>query len=788
MASLAACIDRLIEAGLLDEEQAASLRAEADAAKRAGVENPEVAAIQNARAALERNRYLLELQAAKLTELLDQAASHPEGVARGVQSILARDITAKATWSNVDQRSHAVMKQINMRMADALEALRLKGAGFTQDRELMDAVVRELFGESSGNAQAGKLAKQMADAMEYSRQRFNAAGGDIPKREDYGLPQHHDARRVEELGREAWKAKILPLLAPERMLGQNGLPMPPAELDKALDYAYESIVTHGLNKLVPGQNGGKKLANQHRDHRFLVFKDAESWLAYDKELGGGNPYHTVTSHLRGMAQDIALLEVLGPNPAHAYRVLADTAKKAGEDSATTAALWEVVSGAGSGQPTLSLATVENLSALRNFLTSVRLGSAMLSAASDLSFFTHTTAWNGLSSTRALSQLAGFLNPANAADRLRAVQLGLTADAWTTLALHANRFAEVTGTGLSARAADVTMRLSGLSHWTDSAQKAIGLEFLTRMAELSELPWEKLPVENRRLLDEVGFSAADWNVLRKQPQDEWKGWKQLDLRKLSQAKDTESLRALNKTLEAIETLTGLAIPAPDARARAVGAIMGARGTVGRELANSVLQFKSFPMAVILSHGYRGIKMGTMGDRGSYLGSLAIATTVMGAFSLQMKEIAQGRTPKDMDNPTFWAAAFQQGGGVGIFGDFLYSGMFGVNRFGGSLAETLAGPGFGMATDIAKLTTGQFGEIIEGKDTNIGTDLVNAVGRYTPVIGSLWYTRLGYERLVLNQLQLQVDPDARQRFRQEARRRETQFGTDYWWRKGETTPTQ
>ena len=114
------------------------------------------------------------------------------------------------------------------------------------------------------------------------------------------------------------------------------------------------------------------------------------------------------------------------------------------------------------------------------------------------------------------------------------------------------------------------------------------------------------------------------------------------------------------------------------------------------------------------------------------------------------------------------------------------MFGANRFGQSLVETLAGPTAGLLTNAARLTTGQLGEAIQGKEINPATQAVNALGSYTPVIGSLWYTRLAYERAVLNQLQLQVDPDARRKFRQDAARRRKQDGNTYWWKRGELTP--
>jgi len=783
--TIAGCIDQLLRTGGIDERQAENILNQQRAAQ--GLPNPAQTALDNARALLSRQKYLAALQAQVISDLVARAQAHPEGVARGVQGILARDTTGKAKGSNVDQRREAINRQFTATMAEALNAIRFTRLGLHQDRQLLDNIVRELFGQSSGDSNAARFAKQIGDTMEEARVRFNEAGGDIPKRADWGLPQKHDAKRVMEAGLDRWKAAVLPRLDTQKMLGHNGLPMTPAELDAALDAAFETISTHGLNKLVPGSIPGKKLANQHQDHRFLVFKDADAWLSYDKEFGGGNPFFTIVGHLESMAGDIALMEVMGPNPSHAYKVLRDVARKAGAEGLPLNmidAKWDVVGGGGS-TGTLKLSTVENLHAIRNWLTSMKLGSAMLSAPSDMAFLRHAAAWNGLDQTRAVAKFVSLLDPTNAKDRLLAVRLGLTAEAWSSLALAGNRFAEVTGTGVSARAADLTMRLSGLSHWTDAGQKAIGLEWLMTTAEIRGKAWADVPAEYRGLLDEVGFTEADWNVLRTAPVERSNGVEMLDLPGLLQ-KNPGAQRAVNLAFEAVETLTGLAIPAPDANTRAISALAGGRGTLGREIAGSLLQFKSFPMAVILSHVYRGIHAGSLASTGAYLGSLTVGTTVMGALALQLKEISKGRTPRDMASGDFWGSAFLQGGGAGIFGDFVYSGMFGVNRFGGSLAETLAGPGVGAATDIARLTAGQFGEAITGEETNFATDLVNAAGSYTPVIGSLWYTRLAYERLVLNQLQLQVDPSAREKFRRDAKRRKTEFGSEYWWRRGELTP--
>ena len=792
MTTLDDCIDAAVGAGHLTKQQADSIREQRELFEARQAEDAERAAIDHAFVTLGVRQRQTALQVVKIAGLTQNVLNHPGGRARGLQAVLGRDITLAARYSNVDQRHVAVMRTFTAKIGAAMEAMRMTALGLRQDRELANRVVRELFGEASGDDKAAGFAKSIAETFEDARQRFNRAGGAIPKREDWGMPQGHDARRVSEVSREKWADFIRPLLDRNRMLDEAGVPMDDMAFEYALDQAYSTITTRGINKLVPGTPGGRKLANQHQDHRFFTFKNADAWLEYQQRFGSADPFLTMMDHLKGMAGDIALLEIMGPNPTHAYRVLRDVVRKGGEEGMPLLhadALWSVVSGAQSQAGTMKLATIDRLSAVRNVLTSMRLGSAMLSAASDMAFFTQTAAWNGLSATRAVSLFLKTLNPANAADRLRAVQMGLTAEAWSTMALHANRFAEVTGAGVSARMADFTMRASGLSAWTDAAEKAIGLEFLTRYAELADLPLADLPEKNRELLVRAGFTDRDWDVLRAAPIDEWKGVRQIHLGDLMNSeavpRDIRD-RVVNRTLEAIQELTNAAIPTPDARARAITTLGAPRGTLAGEAARFAFQFKSFPVSVIMSHVYRGIYQATPAGKGAYLGALTLGTTIMGALSLQLKEIASGREPRNTDDPKFWAAAFAQGGGAGIFGDYLYAGVLGSNRFGGSLAETAAGPAAGAVSDLVRLTAGQFGEVIEGKETNPGADLVTGLQKFTPVVGSLWYTRLAYERLVLDQLRLQVDPDARERFRRMQRRRLNEFEQRYWWRPGDETP--
>ena len=125
---------------------------------------------------------------------------------------------------------------------------------------------------------------------------------------------------------------------------------------------------------------------------------------------------------------------------------------------------------------------------------------------------------------------------------------------------------------------------------------------------------------------------------------------------------------------------------------------------------------------------------------------------------------------------------QGGGLGIYGDFLFSD---VNRYDRGLAETIAGPVVGFADDVRKLTIGNVTQAIKGEDTNVASEFIGFAGRYTPG-STLWYSRLALERMVLDQGKLWADPDAKSKMRRLESRYKREYGQNYWWRPGKTAP--
>ena len=155
----------------------------------------------------------------------------------------------------------------------------------------LENMVKGLFGEDTKDMGAKSLAAAVTQVAEDLGLRANAAGMDIGKLENWGLPQMHDRRAIQKAiakdGRDAFKQRLFNMLDPDRMLdGATGEPMGRAKVFAALDDVIENILTEGWASREPSRAafGKGSLANQRQEHRFLVFKDAATWLEYQKDF------------------------------------------------------------------------------------------------------------------------------------------------------------------------------------------------------------------------------------------------------------------------------------------------------------------------------------------------------------------------------------------------------------------------------------------------------------------------------------------------------------------------
>lgn len=768
LASYNECIDIAFKNGKITKDIAERIKA---------ADDPELA-IDSVLTDLSRQKREAAIQAVRLSQAWDNIKSHPDGAYNGLIGLLTKDPKGKAGYSNVEYLSKFYEGKYDSMMAEALSVFRTRAVGFSQDEAGLRNLVRAVYGEAVDDPQIMQFAKDWENLTETIRLDFNAKGGSISKNERWLLPQNHDAREILAKGKteleskRLWKEKITPMLDRNNMLDDNGNVLTDEAFDEALDFTFETIVSGGLNKTkdftVPRM--GKKLSRRGSERRFLFFKDADSWLEYQKVYGKGDVFTTLTGHVSMKANDIAIMEIFGTSPQATFDALKNQIKKEGDiktrQSRFASMVYNVVSGKINQGELTTLS--DFMQSVRNVITASTLGKAFLSALSDVGFQAITSRYNNLPALKVLNKQLSLMNPANEADRIAAVKLGLVAEAWKGRATGANRYADVYGTDATQKMAEGVMRASLLSPWTDAGRKAFGMEYSSMLADNFSIKFDSLDPNIKKAFASYGINEQDWNTFRAQTPLNHKGAKFADM----------TQDAGKKFHQMVLSETDFAVPTPDARVRAFTTGGLERASIVGQVWRSAMMLKSFPITIMTTHFYRAAMQATTGQKLAYIGLLGASTTIMGGVALQLKDIVAGREPRPVDEK-FIGAAFMQGGGLGILGDFVFSDK---NRFGGGIIQTLVGPTGELLDKTTKLTIGNIQQAFKGEETNVLSESVQFIDRYTP---DIWQAHL-FKNAIFDQIEIMADPKAQKKFNRIMKKRKKEFKQDYWWKKGQPSP--
>lgn len=811
--SIQRCLDEKVLAGQLDRRQAdeaarrieerraalaPSMGEDAAAAAAARDVAEDIARAADYRASVERGHMLAQIR------LEARAAKNPQGYNAGAMAVLGRDIRDSDPGANVATRIGTIRGTLESFIPDALNAWRSKAAGLTQDRVSPRNFVRELFGEQTGDSLAAATARGWQDLTDYGVKRFNAALGHIDPLEDWRLPQAHNRDQIATAGYEAWRDFLLPLLDRGKIIDSATMaPMRDARLNQVMRDIFDAVRTDGLSEITPGQFQGVGGVRDRRNQtRFFHFRDADSWLAYNDRFGAGagGLFDVITRHIDGISRDTALLEIMGPKPQTTARILYDRMRQvdANADLSTLQRsnplrwalespqafwrTWQTLDG------TLGAPVSETMrgvfTGIRGFLNSAKMGTALISSVQDLWTFAGTAIWNDLPPVRALAHAISLMNPRSEEGRVFATRMGIDCYA-TGPAIAARHFdTDTVGSGLGDRMANFVIRASGLGGWTYGLRTSAKMGLLGHLGELVGTEFSDLPSLVGRFLQRYGVTARDWDIVR--AADHMRGpngVQYLDptaiLRDLGQS--PERLQAADRIMGAVRQEADFFVPEPDARIR--GLLTGGlrAGTFWGEMARSTTMYKGYSISILTTHMMRAAAQPTGGIMG-YLALGMIGLTVLGAASLQARQIATGRDPRDMTDPAFWAEAILQGGGLGIFGDFARSAW---SRGDQGFLTTLVGPGGGLVEDVARLGLPNLRQAVGGQSTHVGGEIARFVRSYTPG-SNLWYTRLGTDRLVMDQLQQMIDPEYRRSFQRMEDRARRDYGQRFFWRPGQTQP--
>ncbi|MFP1026428.1 hypothetical protein ACLDZY_06450 [Acinetobacter baumannii] len=686
------------------------------------------------------------------------------------------------------------------------------GLGVFTDQELVQKIVRERFGENTGDALAKKISDKMGDVFETMRDRFNRNGGDIGKLDNWGLPQTHNLEKIAKVGKEAWVNKAESLIDTRQYVHENGDYYSQQEIRSLLEYTYDTLSSDGANKIEVGRQatggGTSKVTNRHGESRVLHFKDAESWLEYQSEFGGMQFVDLVEAHINGLSKDIAMVENLGSNPKTALKILMDAAAKKDwekgiEENQTKSSrkraqvMFDEFSGGNSSQSQV----LANLGlAYRSMNVASMLGGTTIASLADQATIAKNASVHNVSYRKAFGGLIEQLNPANKADRELAHSLGLATEEmlgsiarWSDDGLTSTYGKSEKLARISSGVATQVMRVSFLNALTSASKVGFTKLLMEKYGRLSRSKaWNDLDAQDRELLSSTGLNERAWQVFQlAEPVVDRKGNQLMSARSIYEIPD-EKLTAFGDPKQVKDQVAsqlqahlldeqGMAVIEAGLRER-TWMTVGAKGTITGEVFKGLMQFKSFSASFLMRQGSRTMAQEGLKGKAAYAIPLMVSMTLLGGLVVQLREILNGNDPQtiyDSNDPkkatSFFMRSLVAGGGLPVLGDILVAGTDTSGRDANSFVSGPLGSDF---TSLLGLTVGNLTQYNEGKDTNFGNEAFKFVKGKIPA-QNLWYTKAAINRMFFDEVQDTIAPGYREKALRKAERqqdRERFWGDD------------
>lgn len=733
---------------------------------------------------------------AKLATLADMQHASQEVASASRPDFIRR-------MDDVDMKSRGIKRRAEGVMAEYLARVHPDLLSRSVDPVMEEDVARAIIDGTHKNPDAKALAEGVSEGLEWLRVMANEAGASIGKLDGY-LPVTHNRRAMMNVEFPAWFEAIDQKLDWQRIMETDRVPAL-AEREAFMREVYRNIVFGKESRTaVFGRAQGEAKWRGVSHERVLHWKSADAWIAYNKEFGSGSVTRSISDHIKAMSRDIAMMRDFGPNPNLGLDYRRQLWVKKAADGNDPSVLKRIDRQARHAERMMRVMNgpgVPEFESFSRFMSTTRatLGASLLERAvlmtpADLGSAQMAAKMIGANPENVVAQ---YLAVAKSMDRQTLLQADWIADTWADPGVTRAMFDDEPGTAPWAQKMNnASMRGQGLALHSDRLRSISYQTFAGQLAGESAKSFDAIHPGLRRLLEENRITSQMWDDFRSEPDALFTApngakflmpiyWRAATAKAGKEADD------LFVAFQAVaERYMELSMPSrslivqgwvePTAHGLSPGNPI-------YEFMKSGTQFKSFIGAASMNMAYQWRMRPTRMSRFGYAAEHIARATLFAAVALQLKQVVLGNDPQDMTDPMFWGRALMASGGLAVAGDLL---MFGADPNGMSGTSYFTGPVVGAGIDAMKLTLGNLSEaglqMLEGKpvDTNLVPELRRFADRYLipepPWIGP------AFDRLVLDQLQLLLDPESAQAMEQARRRQERTYGNQPFWGAGSAIP--
>lgn len=727
------------------------------------------------------------------------------GLARAAISLISQDPRFKGL-SMEEVRAGVWAKYIQM-IGHRLEQIGKGAFGRQRGKVHLPNVAREAAGENTGDAVAKGLADAWLKIKLTGTNDLIAAGGKAYHRKGFSLPTPQSKARVLRATEADYVRDMNEALGDwSNMKWPDGTPMAKTDVEKEalLKEAYAAIAYDAIDTIDPKAFGGHGIDARAmlQASDFWYFKSGEAWNNIHGKYSDGTVFDVIGRWVDNQAHRVAMTSTFGPN----YLSVVKTIKKEVEQQAAEVArvgktkndrtavtrarnimetkfdpMFTMVTNHRAMDP--ESAGAATIVMTGNLLSSAVMGSVpLLAVLGDFMQSLAVRSLNKMPVTEGIGMYLKSITRSKNAEIIAAEDgvpfeqsvLGTFAAArFTGFAQNGPAFARTLGDG--------NIRLSGLTIHTNNARNTMFYQIMKLMERTMKDDFDALPY--KAVLERQGIDKNDWDAFRKNitPHAGAHGFpiiRPIDILNTKVANREDLYR---KFFAFMNSEGHNMVPGTSTEAQVMLRGAGRADTIPGAILHSFSMFKNFAVTWTQKYGRLTLAQDTKVGRLQFLSSMIAGSVLVGAIGTQLREIANGREPLDMNTAAFWGRAFRSGGALSIWGDFLFSG---INEYGRGPQDVIGGPMAGFLADVTGLVFGDAFGFIEAMDrgeaysSDFASRAVSFMRRNAP-FGSLWYSRLAIERLVWDNLAILADPYGART--SQARRIATQrreHGNDYF----------
>lgn len=658
---------------------------------------------------------------------------------------------------------------------------------------------------------AVSLARVIHKWQEIARLDANEAGAWVGKEAGYITRQAHDPEKILRAGYDEWRKAALQHFDLARMGAENA-----GDVEGTLHALWLNLssgnhlknITGTPDKLT-GFKGPANLAKKVSQGRVIHFKDADAWFDYNTQFGNRNLRESVASGLRHSADSTGLMRALGTNPQAMIDTIRDDlilwAKEQGKPELVTKLqskrgrldnFMSVIDGS-INIPGNAMAARYSAN-IRSWQMMAKLGGMIMSQLNDIAVYGSGARYQGRGFMSGMGEAVAGLgrNMKDQDTRELAASLGVALDNMVGEMGRIGSFAEA---GSMSRMTQLFMKLNLGEWWTSRMRTSAAFGMAHHMALQTERDWAHLNPDYQRVLSLYNITPEKWDVIRQTAIKEVNGkafvlpehLHSVDdaaiesyLRAAGENVSPDSIASARREIEQnlrtflSDQTTTLALE-PDTKVKAI-MLQGTRpGTITGELMRFLMQFKSFTGAYmqriigreLFGKGYEGDSIigALRAGNGEFQGlvQLIVTSTLLGYGSMALKDLAKGKTPRDpTESPEaagkILLAAMVQGGGAGIYGDFLFGA---ASRMGGGTVETAAGPTISTLGRFIDL----YHKAIAGD--HFAANVIRETINNTPFL-NLFYLRIALDYGIFYRMQESMSPGYLRRVERDAEQNNAQ----------------